>query len=195
MDTKKSAAYRLFHYRFLIYLPQMFLYGPEYLRKNGYSISGDAQLDQERLTQISLVNQTPAGMAVLQSEGAYIGADSFRTPEDVVTVYESIQEHLRDWERAIRQGIHEKDIPDLDDFRAFETIAISLYESAKFYEPEERHRDPLRDKLMEMNRRRSPIHTRNLLKERLKDQEGNLKPYVSICDRIERMVVGGEVWR
>jgi hypothetical protein len=193
--TKHSAAYRLFNFRYPIYLPQMFMYGAEYLRKNGYAITGDARLDQERLTQISLINQTPAGMAILAGDGAYIGSDSFRTPEDVVPVYENIQEHLKDWERVIRFGAHVDDIPPLDDFRGFESIAISLYESAKFYEPEERTHDPLRDKLMEMNRRRSPVPTRNFLKDRLKDKDGNMKPYESIVDRIERMVLGGEVWR
>jgi hypothetical protein len=188
----KTAAYRLFHYKYEMYIPQSFMYGPEYLRKVGYHVSGDGRLDRSRLNEPVLMRQTPAALAIFYDEGAPI---QFADQKDAVMVYEDIQEHLLDWERVVKQGIHPDDAPPLTEFRMFEAVAMALYETAKFYEPEERYGDGLRDQLMAMNRRRNPVRTERYLRSKLLDDQGQLKPYVSVVDRIEHELLENNPWQ
>ena len=178
----KTAAYRLFHYKYEMRLPQSFLYGPAYLQKHGYHVSGDLRLDQARLMELTVVRQTPAGLAMLHNDGAPI---DILDAQDIVAIYEDIQEHLRDWERLVNEGVHPSDVPPLNELRMFEAIASALYETSKFYEPDESYGDGIRDRLMAMNRRRSPLRTERYLRDKLTTDKGTLKPYVSIVDRIE----------
>lgn len=192
MTTAKTAAYRLFHYRYPVRMPQIFLYGQAYLEKHGYHISGDRALDRQRLMEPSVIHQTAAGLAMLHSEGAPI---DFVNWEDAAAVYKDIQEHLRDWERLVLQGIHPANVPPLEDFRQLEAVAMAIYEIAKFYDPDESPGSALRDQLMEMNRRRNPLRTDRYLRDRISNEKGELKPYVSIVDRIERELVEHGIWQ
>jgi len=191
--TKKpyTAAYRLFHFKYEMRIPQIFMYGTEYLEKNGYHVSGDGALDQLRLMEPSVMRQTPAGLAMLHDEGAPI---DFVNERDAVEVYEDIQEHLHDWERIAVGGIHPDDAPSIEEFRQFEAVAMVLYSTSKFYEPDENTGDLMRDKLMMMNRRRNPVRTERYLRDKITNDKGELKPYVSIVDRIEKALVENNPW-
>lgn len=190
-DKPYTAAYRLFHFKYEMRIPQIFMYGKDYLEKNGYHISGDGALDRQRLMEPSVMRQTGAGLAMLHDEGAPI---DFVNEKDAVEVYEDIQEHLLDWERIAMQGIHPDDAPSIDEFRQFEAVAMALYSTSKFYEPDERSGDPLRDRLMMMNRRRNPVRTEAYLRDKITTDKGELKPYVSVVDRIERALVENNPW-
>lgn len=190
MQAKKrkyTAAFRLFHFRYEMMIPQMFFYGREYLRKHGYHVTGDYLTDQERLMEPMRVRQTPAALAMFHAEGCLV---NIVNPRDSVVIYDDIREHLMDWERQVIQGIHPNDVPPIEDFRKLEAIAIELYRLAKFYEPQDRRGDTLRDQLMEMNRRRNPARTEQILRRKLLNEDGELKPYISIVDRIERELFG-----
>lgn len=190
---RKTAAFRLFHYRYEMRIPQMFMYGPNYIEKHGYHVSGDAALDRLRLSTPNVVKQTPAALAVLHADGCPI---DLVNPRDAVPIYEDIQEHLTDWARLAAQGIHPADAPPLEEFRQLEAVAMELYRSAKHYEPKETRGDLLRDRLMDMNRRRNPARTESYLRSKITDSKGNLKPYVSIVDRIEKALVGSaKLWQ
>ncbi len=187
----KTAAYRLFHFKYEMRIPQIFMYGMDYLEKNGYHVSGDVALDRQRLMEPSVMRQTAAGLAMLHDEGAPI---DFVNERDAVDVYEDIQEHLHDWERVAVQGIHPDDAPSIEEFRQLEAVASALYTTSKFYEPDESSGDPLRDRLMMMNRRRNPVRTERYLRDKITTEKGELKPYVSIVDRIERALVENNPW-
>lgn len=188
----KTAAYRLFHFKYEMRIPQIFLYGKDYLEKNGYHVSGDAGLDQLRLMEPSVMRQTAAGLAMLHDEGAPI---DFVNHRDTVLVYDDIQEHLLDWERVAIQGIHPDDAPPLEEFRQLEAIAVALYETSKFYEPNESSGDNLRDRLMAMNRSRNPVRTERYLRNRITTDKGELKPYTSVVDRLENALMENNPWR
>lgn len=189
---EKTAAYRLFHFKYEMRIPQIFLYGKDYLEKNGYHVSGDSRLDQLRLMEPSVMRQTAAGLAMLHDEGAPI---DFVNHRDTVLVYGDIQEHLLDWERIANQGIHPDDAPPLEEFRQLEAIAAALYETSKFYEPNESSGDNLRDRLMAMNRSRNPVRTERYLRNRITSDKGELKPYTSIVDRLEHALMENNPWR
>lgn len=192
---KKTACWRLFHYSYPVWYPQLFKYSTEYIQKRGYHVSGDGTLDQQRMMEPGLFNQTPAGMAMLIEEGAPIDVESFSEIKDIPYIYADIQEHLMDWEKAVNSGIHINEVPDIQDFRLWENLAIILYPTARFLQPEEQSSTLLVERLKMMSRQRSPINRRQQAMAAARDEEGNLKPYVSIVDRIEKEIIGGNVWR
>jgi hypothetical protein len=163
------------------------MYGPEYLRKVGYNISGDPMVDQAAAGNLLTMNQSGAGIVILYAQGAPL---DFVNVRDCVKLYADIQEHLRDWERVAQQGMHPDNAPPLEEFRMLEMVAMDIYRTAKFYEPDESKGDSVRDAIMAMNRRRNPVQTERYLRGQLTDSNGSLKPYVSIVDRIEHHLLG-----
>lgn len=182
-----TAAYRLFHHRYQVKIPRALMYSKEYVRKVGYSVSGDPRVDQTTATDLQTVNQTGAGIAMLYAQGAPL---CFLDERDTIKLYADIQQHLTDWETQARLGIHPDAAPPLDDMRMFEAVAMDIYSTAKFYEPEEKRGDELRDLIMMMNRRRNPVGTERFLRDKITGEGGELKPYVSIVDRIEEYLLG-----
>lgn len=191
---KHTAAWRLFHYSYPVWYPQIFKYDKSYIEKRGYQVSGDPALDQERLLEPGLFNQTPAGMAMLMEDGCPIVSESFMNYMDIPYIYKDIQEHLHDWERRINAGIHINEIPDLYDFRMFEALAIELHNYASVLSPEQSTGISLVDRLNRLNQSRASVH-RGVTRNRAIDEYGNVQPYVSIADRIEKSAIGGNVWQ
>lgn len=183
-----TAAFRLFHFRYEMMIPRMFFYHQNYLDKVGYHVTGDSILDQEMLTVPQRVMQTPAALAIFHSQGCPI---EIVNPKDSVTIYDDIREHLVDWERKVIQGCHPDDVPPLEELRMLETVAMEFYRLAKHYDPVETTGDELRDRLMDLNRRRNPGRVEKLMRTRLYNEQGDLKPYVSIVDRIEKELFRG----
>lgn len=189
---KHTAAWRLFHIKYAVRVPQIFMYGKPYLEKHGYHISGDVGLDHERLMETTTMRQTVAGLAVLLDDGAPIDIVDMK---DSVAIYDDIQQHLRDWEIQVRGAMHPDEVPPIEDFRALEAIAITLHDYAKHYEPNEITGNALRDRLIAMNRRRNPVRTDRYLRQKITNEQGHLKPYTSIVDRIEQALYGGGGWQ
>lgn len=193
---KHNACWRLFHFKFKIHLPHYFMYGPEYLKKIGTVSTGDALLDRERAMDTTVVQQTPAGMAMLLAQGAPINTDSFLDPAtDIPFIFDDIQEHLRDWERAIMGQMHISEIPELEEFREFEALALELYSAARHIAPVHLDDRSLQSSIMSFNARRAGRNVTQEARLKLYDKDGAIQPYVSIVDRIERLLIGGHVWR
>mgnify|MGYP001205686871 CR=1 FL=1 len=192
---KNTAAWRLFHYTYPVWYPQLFKYDKSYIEKRGIAITGDAELDRLRLDEDGLFNQTPAGMALLMEDGCPIFAESFFSYEDIPYVYHDIQEHLMDWERRINRGIHINEIPDLYDFRILENLALELHDYAMYLSPQNQSSGVgIVDRLNRLNSVRSSIHRTMPLSART-NEVVEIRPYVSIADRIEKSALGGNVWR
>lgn len=191
-ERKHTAAWRVFHFRYGVRIPQMFMYGPKYLEKAGYHISDDPQLDDNRMFETITMRQTAAGLALLHADGAPL---DFVDRKDAVPVYRDITEHLKNWEAHIAAGCHPLDIPPLSDFRKLEEVARSLYEEASFFRPGQEFYSPLRERLMDLNRRRNPERTANAERRRGMNDEGELKPFDSIYTRIEGLVMEDPRWQ
>lgn len=190
---KHNACWRLFNYRYPVWYPQMFKYSAEYIEKRGYAVTGDPTMDQQRLMESDLFRQTPAGMAMLIDEGAPIDHDAFHDIKDIPYVYQDIREHLMDWEREINRGIHINDVPPLEDFYQLENLAIVLHPTAmRLMTDDEVSGSKLVDRLRQMNRRRSSVNRRE--RPGLNDL-GEVKPYISIVERIAREYHNGNVWK
>lgn len=188
---RKTAAYRLFHWKYRVRIPRSLMESAEYSAGVGYHISGDAQVDAMQTTSVVTINQTVAGIAILHNQGAPVDDFLFLDPKDAVLVYTDIQEHLQDWKRLTYQSIHPDACPPIEDFRMFEDVAIALYQTAKFYEPDEASGNELRDRIMSLNRGRNRAGTERYLRDRLLGEGGALKPYVSLVDAIETQLLEG----
>lgn len=186
-----SAAYRLFKFKYSVLMPAIFRYSNHYLEKHGYPVTGDGRLDDERLMELTTVRLCPAGMAMQMARGAYI---DFHHADDAVKVYRDIREHLTDWERHIQQGAHPESIPPLEDFYQLEDLAAALYQTAMHYDPSDWTDSPLTDAIRTMNRARNPANADRLNRLRVKDEEGELKPYEPIAPRLEELTAGAFQW-
>lgn len=188
---RKTAAYRLFHWKYQVRIPRSLMESSEYTAAVGYHVTGDAMVDAMQSTSVLTMNQTAAGLAILHAQGAPIDDFTFLTPNDAALVYTDIQEHLQDWKQVTYQGVHPDACPPLEDFRQFEAVAMALYRTAKFYEPDEASGNELRDRIMMLNRSRNRVGTERYLRERLAGEGGMLKPYVSLVDAIETQLLEG----
>ena len=180
-----TAAWRLFNLRYEVVSPDHAGYSTHYLRNNHINVTGDKQVDRARESQMSRGQQTAAGIAMLMNEGYSVGLVNYK---DCVQIYADIQQHLGDWREQTLFHSHPDGFPPIEDLRAFEALAVEVYELAKKLEPREDVRSKIFDSLVEMNRRRNLTSTNKWLRER-SETDGKLKPYVSIVDQIERYVV------
>jgi hypothetical protein len=188
---RKTAAYRLFHWKYQVRIPRSLMESSEYINNVGYHVSGDARVDAMQSTSVLVMNQTAAGIAILHSQGAPVDDFLFLKKSDAADVYTDIQEHLQDWKRVTYQGIHPNDCPPIEDFRMFEAVAMALYRTAKFYEPDEASGNELRDRIMMLHRSRNPVGTDRYLRNKITDDKGQLRGYESIVDAIESQMLEG----
>jgi len=187
---KRTAAWRLFHLRYQVRIPESFLQSPEYTRTVGYNISGDRRIDSYAPHRLATVNQTGAGIAVLHGQGVPL-EEAFVVPSQIPQLYNDIQEHLNDWHHVAFQGVHPDAAPPLEDFRMFEAVAFTLYPAAKRMQPIEVEVDSIRNQIMALTRGRNPNLAQRRARSRFEDEHGNLKPYVSIVDKIEELLLEG----
>jgi len=185
---KRTAAWRLFHLRYQVRIPEILMYGPNYLKKIGYNLTGDKRVDAGVSSRMTTQNQTAAGIALLHAQGAPL---DFVNRTDIAKVYNDIQEHLNDWYKVAYQGIHPDLTPPLEDFRMFEAVAMELYRAAKITQPVEPDIDTIKDRIMQLTRSRNPVFASMQARKKHMDGEGNLKPYESIVDKIEELILEG----
>lgn len=183
-DSTNTAAKHIFRKKYQVYVPRTFLYGPEYLRKVGYDVSGDPQVDRMAANSLTRVNQTIAGWAILHSQGAeLILADE----KDCIDIYKAITQHLRDWLDFSTMGIAPQYCPPIEDFRALECIAQHFHVRVQELEPTPQITSGLKEALLSMNR---GVTRTSFNRSRSQTEEGAIKPYTNLCDDIERNLYG-----
>lgn len=183
--TRNTAAWRLFNLRYIVLLPVAAQYSKEYLANNSFESTGDVKLDRLRLDLFDQTRVTVAALAMFVSEGYDFDMLNY---QDCVQIFYDIQTHLNDWLLQTRTYIRVEDIPPIEDFRAFESIAITIYAHALRLEPKATVASEIFNNLVSMNRSRNLTATNKWLNERNKTK-GELNPYVSVVDQLERFVV------
>ncbi len=68
---------------------------------------------------------------------------------------------------------------------------MELHRIAKLKQPIEEDRDLVRRSIMALQRGRNPGAAAQVARRKFFDDAGNIKPYVSIVDRIEDLVMEG----
>lgn len=183
--TRNTAAWRLFNLRYIVLLPVAAQYSKEYLANNSFESTGDVKLDRLRLDLFDQTRVTVAALAMFVTEGYDFDMLNY---QDCVQIFHDIQTHLNDWLLQTRTYIRVEDIPPIEDFRAFESIAITIYAHALRLEPKATVASEIFNNLVSMNRSRNLTATNKWLNERNKTK-GELNPYISVVDQLERFVV------
>jgi len=180
-----SAANHIFNERYQCKIPRSFMYGPNYIAKHGYGASGDPTVDRMAANNLTVMNQTIAGLAVLYSQGA---EPLLLNEDDCVSIYRTIVKHLVEWRDFSAQGLNPDYCPPMLDFRALEALAIRFHYEVQERAPMAQSRSQLRDSVMNLRRGggRAVYRAANPLSESAPD----ILPFVSIADDIERNLYG-----
>lgn len=182
---RNSPTWRLFNLLYEVFIPELALYSTEYLKNNHVNISGDKELDKLRMNQLTRTKITTAGLGMLVLEGYEFGMVEYK---DCVQIFSDVQGHLNLWREQTKLYTHPEDFPPIEELRAFESIALSVYNHAMRISPETHETSTIFNALINMNRIRNLTGTNKWLSDRIKETV-EFKPYVSIVDEIERYVV------
>jgi hypothetical protein len=185
--TRNTAAWRIWNLRFHVQIPTLAQYSAEYLRKNYINISGDRSLDKLRMNQLVDVKQTCAGLAMIIAEGYSF---SILNRWDCVQMYSDIQEHFRNWLDMTYGGYPPDAFPPISDMRLLETVALEMHSEAQRLAPADREQaSRIFEGINRMNRRRNLAASDKQARDRVM-QGGQLKPYNSMIDQIEKYILG-----
>lgn len=186
MVVRNTAAWRIWNLRFHVRVPALSQYSNEYMRKNYINITGDRQLDKIRMNQMVDVHHTCAGLALIIAEGhTFAILDRW----DCVQMYSDIQEHFRNWLDMTYSGQPPSAFPPIDDLRLLEVLALEMHTEAQRLSPKDREiASRIFDGIERMNRRRNLMASDKAARERV-SANGQLKPYNSIVDQIERYIL------
>lgn len=179
-----TPAWRLFNLRYKCMASNLVEVSTEYLASGRavMNVTGDKLVDTLAVGRMEYKNMTAAALAMNMAEGHPVAITQLK---DCVQMYADIQDHLYDHLQAAKAALHIDDLPPIEDLRAFESLALEVYRVAKKLEPRPDVKSSIFDNLVEMSRRRNLLATNRHLKA-LDDRDGQLKPYVSIVDDIER---------
>lgn len=187
---RETAAYRLWHRKYQVRIPRSLMYGPEYVNKVGIHVTGDYNVDSAGVNELMTMWQTGAGLALLYRDGADIESpNTFVHKADKVPLYEDIQRHLLDWRTFAYSGIHPDSAPPISDFRMLEAVAIAIHYDVQKMRPTVQSSSALQEAIMGLNRRRN-LGVVDALNRKKVEEEGQIKPYVSIVDDLEEYLLG-----
>lgn len=127
--VEKSAAYKIFHYYYKVYIAQHFMYSSDYIKAFGIPTSGDKDIDKTLANSKTLVQLTIAQMADKLDMGASM---SLEDPKISVEIYDTIRQHLLDWDNHVRNSLASVD-PPLEDLQKLDKLAAEVYKIAKVY--------------------------------------------------------------
>lgn len=119
----ESVAYRLFNTLWPIKVSAIHLYSRDYIQHIGMPSTGNKTYDNWVHNEVRSCMMSAVRLAELHDEGANIGFDNI---DDVVSVYNLIQEHLSMW-LQILQTRYVINHPPLEDFEILDSFAAALY--------------------------------------------------------------------
>lgn len=180
----KSAAYRLWHFRYPVRMQDIFRFGQAYLDKAGAMVTGDSKLDAERRTHTTVCQRTPVQMASLHADGATVEPVNL---DDIPIIYGDLVDHLCDWRFESTTGVYVTDaiIQVIEDLRLFEDYAQYLHMVAQRHQQRKRSRNAVFDRLLKFNQRR-------LGGTALRQKQADIRAYQPILPTIERNLLEGD---
>lgn len=187
LNTRNTAAWRIWNLRFHVKVPALAQYSAEYLRNNTINVTGDRETDKLRMNQLVDVRHTCAGLAMLINEGySFAIMDRWHC----VQMYSDIQEHFRNWLDMTYSGHPAEAFPPLEDLRLLEAVALEMHSEAQRLDPKDREvASRIFDGIERMNRRRNLVASERNARNRM--MQGNqVKAYNSIVNQIEQYVLG-----
>jgi hypothetical protein len=123
MKEEHSAAYKLFHYPYMFYVPRNETFDENDTEYFGRVSTGNEAWDLQLASAMEPVYMTPAEAA--EFAGRKVRVD-IHDPKDAVVIYRMLADHLNDWHRVVTQGaIRRKAVP-LKGLREFNDLARQM---------------------------------------------------------------------
>lgn len=129
IQTERTAASRIFEDCYLVSMAQMYLWSAEHLELIGSPTTGDPNIDRTMANSPCQRYLTIADMVRYHREGVTF---QLVTPEDSITIYKVLKEHLNDWLNALRYDVTRTKAP-MDDLIEMDRLAASMYNVAQHY--------------------------------------------------------------
>lgn len=114
---------KIFKYPFRVFVPQRELYDDLDREVFGVPTTGDVNLDRQLADELTPVTMTIADLVKLWERDVNF---TFGSVDDIARMYGYINEHLRAWERAIREKIWMKE-PPMEDLYTLDRFASFLF--------------------------------------------------------------------
>jgi hypothetical protein len=143
MNDSHTPAYKVFHYKFNYSIPGIHFYSQAYLDTVGIVSTGDKVADKEIMKRPINTRGTIIEIARKFSEDIPV---TITNPRDAVEMYEIARDHLHNWKRALAQESNLPDAP-MDDLRALDEFATSIFEIARRFKPEVREKESISKRL------------------------------------------------
>lgn len=125
-----SAAYKIYHYRWEVWVPQHFIvneYNPPEIY--GSPSSGDAKVDRALAESPMKAHLTIAQMAKFFEQGANF---RFHEQKKTADAYKIVHQHLTDWNDNLRRSPGLMDAP-VEELRMLDNLAKEMYRIGHFY--------------------------------------------------------------
>ena len=127
-NAAHTAAYKIFHYPFRIWIPQLYLTSLAENRALGSYTSGNSKLDREQSRQPVAIAATIARMIEFYQRGISIEFDNLA---DCVRIYDTILEHINDFQKHIVESTWmAKEVP-WDDLKVMDEFAGEVFFKAR----------------------------------------------------------------
>lgn len=124
IQTTHSAAYKLFHYPFRIWIPQLFLTSLAEKQALPQWTTGNREQDRQAAQQKVAITATIDKMIAFHERGVELEFDSLA---DVERIYDIILEHIEDNRRYIETSTWlPKEVP-FDDLKKMDRFAEKIY--------------------------------------------------------------------
>lgn len=118
-----STAYKLFNALWSVKVSAIHLYSTDYIKHIGLPSTGNKTYDEWVHNEVRETMLTIIRLATLHEEGANIG---FNKIDDVVKIYQLIQDHLATWLEIMRTRFVINH-PPLEDFETLDNFAAAIY--------------------------------------------------------------------
>ena len=127
-NAAHTPAYKIFHYPFRIWIPQLYLTSIEENQALGTYTSGNQQVDREASRQKLAITSTIASMVDFYRRGITI---EFHSTADCVRIYEIIVQHIESFKDHIASTVFQPaDIP-WEDLKAMDEFAGEVFLKAR----------------------------------------------------------------
>lgn len=123
---QQPAWFKIFYYTFNVKIEQAHLYSEEEISTYGVPSSGDPALDRELALERMWVPAVLDQVVEWHRQGLRL---EFASVQDMVEVYEIIQQHLSDWRDELASDWPRQ--PNVDDLKALEALAEDVYKRVR----------------------------------------------------------------
>lgn len=118
---------KIFQYPFRVSIPQRELYSELDNEVFGIPTTGDFARDRDLANEMTSVTMTIADLVKVWDRGVAI---TFASVDDIARMYEYINEHLRAWEKALREKVWMRQ-PPMDDLYLLDRFASFLFSRSR----------------------------------------------------------------